>query len=362
MTYDIYEKLKAMNRLSRCRPLRPGESENPAPSDSDDGDTSWPSGEEEPLPDLHYVWENGRKVRLLGIVQRQHQAQFQDLIDRHDAIRAYKAASRAFPKDRTPQRPWTQKERRHADVYLPEDRVYNFREFSLDPHVLGSDPGLASLFELTRWTGRRSPALPVVDRTRYVICVAGGIHPDAAVVDAATKAFEYAAELCLPLKPKPDEAENVFRSLCAGVTYNGTHAPNCPLPTKIREAFALDHLVRHVAVRHLAAFGNDVFTAFAPAAYHLASELTTSLLKDDPTLTPPFPGVFTTATFGVGPRIVGDVQHPGAAPWCWIALTALGSFDPERGGHIIFWDLGRVLQFPPRRNDSNALSPALHHR
>ncbi|KAJ7038749.1 hypothetical protein C8F04DRAFT_950910, partial [Mycena alexandri] len=96
-----------------------------------------------------------------------------------------------------------------------------------------------------------------------------------------------------------------------------------------------------------ASFAPDVFTAFAPAAYHLARELTTSLLKDDPTLTPPFPGVFTTATFGVGPRIVGDVQHPGAAPWCWIALTALGSFDPERGGHIIFWDLGRVLQFPP---------------
>ena len=34
-------------------------------------------------------------------------------------------------------------------------------------------------------------------------------------------------------------------------------------------------------------------------------------------------------------------------PYGWCAITALGSFDCTRGGHLIFWELGLVIQFPP---------------
>ncbi|KAJ7040104.1 hypothetical protein C8F04DRAFT_889615, partial [Mycena alexandri] len=106
-------------------------------------------------------------------------------------------------------------------------------------------------------------------------------------------------------------------------------------------------LIRHVAVRGLAGFGNQLFAAFAPAAHAIAHDVTSSLLAQDSALAQPFPGAWTTAAFGVGPRIVGDTHHPSAAPWCWVALTALGNFDHQRGGHLIFWDLGRILEFPP---------------
>ncbi|RDB28247.1 hypothetical protein Hypma_001551 [Hypsizygus marmoreus] len=33
--------------------------------------------------------------------------------------------------------------------------------------------------------------------------------------------------------------------------------------------------------------------------------------------------------------------------WGWCAITALGDFDPDTGGHLILWDLGLVIQFPP---------------
>ncbi|KAJ7170365.1 hypothetical protein C8R43DRAFT_944883 [Mycena crocata] len=33
--------------------------------------------------------------------------------------------------------------------------------------------------------------------------------------------------------------------------------------------------------------------------------------------------------------------------WGWCAITALGIFDPDLGGHLILWDLRLVIRFPP---------------
>ncbi|TFK45582.1 hypothetical protein OE88DRAFT_1639688, partial [Heliocybe sulcata] len=34
-------------------------------------------------------------------------------------------------------------------------------------------------------------------------------------------------------------------------------------------------------------------------------------------------------------------------PFAWCAITALGDFDPDYGGHLILWSLGLVVRFPP---------------
>lgn len=31
----------------------------------------------------------------------------------------------------------------------------------------------------------------------------------------------------------------------------------------------------------------------------------------------------------------------------WCAITTLGSYDYKKGGHLILWDLGLVIEFPP---------------
>lgn len=38
-------------------------------------------------------------------------------------------------------------------------------------------------------------------------------------------------------------------------------------------------------------------------------------------------------------------RHNLAFGWC--AITALGSFNPDRGGHLVLWDLGLIIRFPP---------------
>ncbi|KAJ7606396.1 hypothetical protein DFH06DRAFT_1019373, partial [Mycena polygramma] len=53
-------------------------------------------------------------------------------------------------------------------------------------------------------------------------------------------------------------------------------------------------------------------------------------------------------TFDLGPQTVTrPLVATDRSGWCWIAITVLGDFDPDLGGHLILWDLGRLLRFPP---------------
>ncbi|KAJ7869744.1 hypothetical protein B0H14DRAFT_2571680 [Mycena olivaceomarginata] len=62
-----------------------------------------------------------------------------------------------------------------------------------------------------------------------------------------------------------------------------------------------------------------------------------------------FPGsIFVAYTFNFGPCAVcaSHIDFANLA-WGWCAITALGDFDPDRGGHLILWDLRLVIRFPP---------------
>jgi hypothetical protein len=54
-----------------------------------------------------------------------------------------------------------------------------------------------------------------------------------------------------------------------------------------------------------------------------------------------------TVAFNLGNRVITkkhiDSQN---CPFGWCTITALGEFDASKGGHIILWDLGIVLEFP----------------
>lgn len=58
--------------------------------------------------------------------------------------------------------------------------------------------------------------------------------------------------------------------------------------------------------------------------------------------------VFAACTFNFGPRAI-CAPHLDFAnlSWGWCAITALGNFDPDLGGHLILWDLRLVIRFPP---------------
>ncbi|KAJ7026432.1 hypothetical protein C8F04DRAFT_966393, partial [Mycena alexandri] len=58
--------------------------------------------------------------------------------------------------------------------------------------------------------------------------------------------------------------------------------------------------------------------------------------------------VFAAATFNLGPRTITYPHYDGRnLLWGWCVVTALGWFNYKRGGHLILWDLGLIIEFPP---------------
>jgi hypothetical protein len=73
------------------------------------------------------------------------------------------------------------------------------------------------------------------------------------------------------------------------------------------------------------------------------------LFAHDSTLRRIFPNyVWPAATFNFGPiTITFPHIDPGNLAWGWCSIAALGRFDPTKGGHIVLWDLGIIIEFPP---------------
>ena len=57
---------------------------------------------------------------------------------------------------------------------------------------------------------------------------------------------------------------------------------------------------------------------------------------------------FPCRTFNLAPQSV-SVPHTDhnnlAQGWC--SITPLGDFNPVDGGHLVLWDLGLIVEFPP---------------
>ncbi|KAJ7436466.1 hypothetical protein B0H11DRAFT_1754815 [Mycena galericulata] len=136
--------------------------------------------------------------------------------------------------------------------------------------------------------------------------------------------------------------------------------------------------MNHVAVKRLCACANGtlsllspvsresrlksasgLFEGFSPKGFLIATSLTETFFKQHPSLERVTSGVWPSITFDLGPQTVTSPQQRELRRiicWWWIAITALGKYDPDRGGHLILWDLGRVLRFPP---GSTVLLPAI---
>jgi hypothetical protein len=58
--------------------------------------------------------------------------------------------------------------------------------------------------------------------------------------------------------------------------------------------------------------------------------------------------IFPTATINFGPQTVCydhlDVANK-AAGWC--DITAMGPYDYKKGGHLILFDIDKIIEFPP---------------
>jgi len=53
-----------------------------------------------------------------------------------------------------------------------------------------------------------------------------------------------------------------------------------------------------------------------------------------------------TFTFGPNAHTVSHKDFKNLR-FAWTSITSLGEFDATRGGHLVLWDLGVAIEFPP---------------
>ena len=94
---------------------------------------------------------------------------------------------------------------------------------------------------------------------------------------------------------------------------------------------------------------SGAMATWAPDLYAYYGEKLDALHQNDFSLHRTFPSsIFSATTYNFGPRTV-CFRHKDFAnlAFGFCSVTALGNFDPTKGGHLVLWELGLVIEFPP---------------
>ncbi|KAJ7358052.1 hypothetical protein DFH08DRAFT_686859 [Mycena albidolilacea] len=194
---------------------------------------------------------------------------------------------------------------------------------------------------------------PIVDSEKCVCTVYGGI-PDTPnfmrdVYDPAVEAMEIA-------RAQASLSESRLyhrRGNWASHTTGATHGTGCDEPgdfvNGIINTAVILTLVSNAAFIDLAEFGSGLFSIWAPHLFQFYIDYMGSFYLKNPKLQRPFVNsIWSACTFNLGPRTCA-FRHRDFAnlAYGWCAITALGTFDYTKGGHLILWDCKLILEFPP---------------
>nr|GAT48017.1 predicted protein [Mycena chlorophos] len=224
-------------------------------------------------------------------------------------------------------------------------------------------------FKHVNWSG--DVALPMVDAQGRVVGVLGGTPAD---VDGWGKVVDAAHQILMKTAPKlkvPEadrchrRAQTPFIAVAAGVSHGGGQLRPGVLQHNKTNLRLTAALLQDRNFKRIAGFTRGVFRTWAPRLYGYYADTRERLFKWRPSLRHGWPfedddGIFAAATFNFGCAVSCRHLDFGNLAWGWCAITALGDFDPDLGGHLILWELGLIIRFPP---GSSILIPsaAIHH-
>ncbi|KAJ3492983.1 hypothetical protein NLJ89_g11121 [Agrocybe chaxingu] len=140
-----------------------------------------------------------------------------------------------------------------------------------------------------------------------------------------------------------------FIALQCGISHGGGQPHPKVMEQVPANAKVLGELNRHEAFIRIAGFASSIMATWAPDLYSHYCDYLGRLHAHDPKLQRPFPSsVFTATTYNFGPQTACFPHYDfNNLPFGWCSITALGNFDPRKGGHLVLWDLHLVIEFPP---------------
>jgi len=219
---------------------------------------------------------------------------------------------------------------------------------------------------LTNFWHFRTP-IPIVDKEGRVVALLAGRPADEnwdEVQEAAAALLEKIRVDC----PEFDEGchwRGDFPTLRCGVSHGGGRTQPMNFVNSPKKQRALEELNSHPSFVRIAGFMNctphafgtacianipsAVLATWAPKLHEHYVKNITSLFSHDNTLFRPFPrSIFPATTYNLGPQTTCTRHFDFAnLAYGWCGIAALGRFDPTKGGHLVLWELGLVVEFPP---------------
>ena len=236
-------------------------------------------------------------------------------------------------------------------------------------------------FVLQEWDGVLSPSpclskflfdnlcrtpMPILDHeTRLVAILAG--HPDddcwPDLCKQAANMFEEARGRCqIPIKAG-HHLHGHFAALRTGVSHGGGQKAPENLQNSPQNNEILTELIHSGGIRDLqrvsiACAGKPslispgttgVLATWTPDLHAYYASALNILHMHNQSLKRNFPtSVFAATMYNLGPRTI-CFKHTDFAnlAFSMCTVTAFGNFDPKKSGHLILWECGLVIEFPP---------------
>ncbi|KAK7466153.1 hypothetical protein VKT23_004878 [Stygiomarasmius scandens] len=253
--------------------------------------------------------------------------------------------------------------------YLGRDWVEGPRKVWALDELVG--PTSKFQFHLIRWNGRTS--LPIVDRNGKIFVVLVARPPNDETWESVHKD---AAQLLEKLGPRvtPQHCDELSRRgvwiyISVGYSFGGGQKFPKLFNQLPKNQLVLDELLSSTCFQRISGHVSSAFAAWAPKLHQLYTSTLQQYATEDPSFRPNFPRTaFAAATFNFDNQ-TETVEHLDYFNYIfgWCGVTALGSFDYTKGGHMILWDLGLVIEFPPGcsillpssyiRHSNTAISP-----
>ncbi|KAL1714109.1 hypothetical protein EV715DRAFT_295468 [Schizophyllum commune] len=216
--------------------------------------------------------------------------------------------------------------------------------------------------KLVNWDGRETTGICAQDERVFGVCAG---RPDGEWDEVhgplADELAAWGARIKFPADAREHRRGN-FGAQAYGVSHGGGQIEPAVLKHTARMNAMLTHLLGLTAMIRIAHFASSVFFNWAPRLWMYYAKHMQTLFENDPTLQRNFAkSVWACITINFGPRTVTYKHRDfGNLAYGWCAITALGKYDPDRGGHLVLWECGLVIRFPP---GSTIIIPSsiIHH-
>ncbi|KAF7972627.1 hypothetical protein HWV62_17376 [Athelia sp. TMB] len=212
-------------------------------------------------------------------------------------------------------------------------------------------------FEVYDWDGLAPVA--ILDHARRIVAMLVGrpARPPAGKADTWDEAVEAVTAAIAQARGQFSFADGDlehrrgnFPARLFGVSHGGGQTSPCVAKQSSKENVAvLEELRLNPSLNRIAGFGSAAFAFYAPKLWRHYANTFESLYSRDAALRWNFnSSIFPCATINFGPQTVCfDHIDNGNAAAGWCDIFAMGDYNPQKGGHLILFDIKKVIVFPP---------------